>query len=50
MTFSFVIKVLALVLAAFGFVSLWIAVVADVGASLAVTANSLRLSRGRRVT
>ncbi|MFT4036722.1 MAG: heavy metal translocating P-type ATPase [Thermomicrobiales bacterium] len=47
-TFSFVIKVLALVLAAFGFVSLWIAVVADVGASLAVTANGLRLSRARR--
>lgn len=48
-TFSFLIKLLALVLAVFGFVSLWIAVLADVGASLVVTANGLRLSRrGRR--
>lgn len=47
-TFSFLIKLLALVLAVFGFVSLWIAVLADVGASLIVTANGLRLSRGRR--
>jgi Cd2+/Zn2+-exporting ATPase len=46
--FSFLIKVLALVLAAFGFVSLWIAVLADVGASLIVTANGLRLSRRER--
>lgn len=44
-TFSFLIKLLALVLAVFGFVSLWIAVLADVGASLIVTANGLRLSR-----
>ncbi len=47
-TFSFLIKLLALVLAVFGFVSLWIAVLADVGASLIVTANGLRLSRGER--
>ena len=46
--FSFLIKLLALVLAVFGFVSLWIAVLADVGASLIVTANGLRLSRGER--
>ena len=46
--FSFVIKLLALVLAVFGFVSLWIAVLADVGASLVVTANGLRLSRSKR--
>lgn len=47
-TFSFLIKLFALVLAVFGFVSLWIAVLADVGASLIVTANGLRLSRGGR--
>jgi Cd2+/Zn2+-exporting ATPase len=47
-TFSFLIKLLALVLAVFGFVSLWIAVLADVGASLIVTANGLRLSRRQR--
>jgi Cd2+/Zn2+-exporting ATPase len=46
--FSFLIKLLALVLAVFGFVSLWIAVLADVGASLIVTANGLRLSRSER--
>jgi Cd2+/Zn2+-exporting ATPase len=46
--FSFLIKLLALALAVFGFVSLWIAVLADVGASLIVTANGLRLSRGTR--
>lgn len=46
--FSFLIKLLALALALFGFVSLWIAVLADVGASLIVTANGLRLSRGER--
>jgi Cd2+/Zn2+-exporting ATPase len=48
-TFSFVIKLLALVLAVFGFVSLWIAVLADVGASLVVTANGLRLSRSAAI-
>ncbi len=47
-TFAFLIKLLALVLAVFGFVSLWIAVLADVGASLIVTANGLRLSRRER--
>jgi Cd2+/Zn2+-exporting ATPase len=47
-TVAFVIKVLALVFAALGFVNLWIAVVADVGASLAVTLNGLRLARGGR--
>lgn len=43
--FSFVAKLIALVLAAFGFVNLWIAVLADVGSSLVVTGNGLRLSR-----
>jgi Cd2+/Zn2+-exporting ATPase len=47
-TASFIIKLLALILAALGFVSLWIAVVADVGASLAVTLNGLRLARDGR--
>jgi Cd2+/Zn2+-exporting ATPase len=47
--FSLVTKLLALVLAAFGFVNLWIAVAADMGASLAVTANGMRLAlTGRR--
>jgi Cd2+/Zn2+-exporting ATPase len=48
--FSLVTKLLALVLAAFGIVNLWIAVVADMGASLAVTANGMRLALpGRRL-
>ncbi len=47
-TASFIIKLLALILAALGFVSLWIAVIADVGASLAVTLNGLRLARDGR--
>lgn len=45
---SFITKALALVLAAFGFVSLWIAVVADVGTSLAVTLNGMRLAMANR--
>jgi Cd2+/Zn2+-exporting ATPase len=44
-TVSMVTKVLALVLGAFGFVNLWIAVLFDVGTSLLVTANGLRLAR-----
>jgi Cd2+/Zn2+-exporting ATPase len=42
---SLVTKVLALGLGALGFVSLWIAVLVDVGTSLIVTFNGLRLSR-----
>jgi Cd2+/Zn2+-exporting ATPase len=38
----------ALVLAAFGFVNLWIAVAADMGTSLAVTLNGMRLALRRR--
>jgi Cd2+/Zn2+-exporting ATPase len=45
-TISFLIKALALGLGVAGFVSLWIAVAADVGASLLVTLNGLRLLRG----
>ena len=44
-TLSLVIKALALLLGVFGFVSLWIAVLADVGTSLIVTLNGLRLAR-----
>jgi Cd2+/Zn2+-exporting ATPase len=40
---SLVTKGVALVLAAFGIVNLWIAVAADMGTSLAVTANGMRL-------
>jgi Cd2+/Zn2+-exporting ATPase len=45
-TISFLIKAVALGLGVAGFVSLWIAVAADVGASLLVTLNGLRLLRG----
>ena len=41
---SLVTKLLALVLAAFGIVNLWIAVAADMGTSLAVTLNGMRLA------
>ncbi|MGH2560186.1 MAG: heavy metal translocating P-type ATPase, partial [Thermomicrobiales bacterium] len=46
---SLAIKVLALVLGAFGVVNLWTAVAADMGTSLLVTFNGLRLARGRRL-
>jgi Cd2+/Zn2+-exporting ATPase len=42
---SLAIKFLALVLGTAGYVDLWLAVVADMGTSLAVTANGLRLLR-----
>lgn len=45
---SFVIKAVALALGVAGFVNLWIAVAADMGASLLVTANGLRLLRGAK--
>ncbi|MGH2548496.1 MAG: heavy metal translocating P-type ATPase, partial [Thermomicrobiales bacterium] len=45
---SFVIKAVALGLGVAGFVNLWIAVAADMGASLLVTANGLRLLRGAK--
>jgi Zn2+/Cd2+-exporting ATPase len=40
---SLLTKLAALVLAAFGFVNLWIAVAADMGTSLVVTLNGMRL-------
>jgi Cd2+/Zn2+-exporting ATPase len=46
-TLSLVVKVLALVLAIFGVVNLWIAVAADMGTSLLVTLNGLRLAVDR---
>lgn len=42
---SLITKVLALGLGALGFVSLWIAVLVDVGTSLIVTGNGMRLAR-----
>jgi Cd2+/Zn2+-exporting ATPase len=44
-TLSMVTKVAALLLGALGFVNLWIAVLVDVGTSLIVTFNGLRLAR-----
>ncbi len=44
---SLLTKLAALVLAAFGFVNLWIAVAADMGTSLAVTLNGMRLGLRR---
>lgn len=46
-TLSLITKLLALVLGVFGFVSLWIAVIVDVGTSIIVTLNGMRLSRNR---
>jgi Cd2+/Zn2+-exporting ATPase len=43
--FSIVVKAIFLVLAPLGLVSLWLAVFADMGTSLLVTANGLRLFR-----
>jgi Cd2+/Zn2+-exporting ATPase len=42
---SLITKIAALVLGTFGFVNLWVAVLVDVGTSLLVTLNGLRLSR-----
>ncbi|MGE5702007.1 MAG: heavy metal translocating P-type ATPase [Clostridia bacterium] len=44
-TFSLLIKLFALVLIAPGWLTLWIAIFADMGATLIVTLNSLRLLR-----
>ncbi len=44
-TLSLATKLAALLLASFGFVSLWIAILVDVGTSLVVTLNGLRLAR-----
>lgn len=42
---SLATKLAALLLASFGFVDLWIAILADMGTSLVVTLNGLRLTR-----
>lgn len=44
-TLSLITKLAALILGVFGFVSLWIAVVVDVGTSVIVTLNGMRLAR-----
>lgn len=44
-TFSLGIKLLALLLVVPGWLTLWIAIFADMGATLIVTLNSLRLLR-----
>jgi Zn2+/Cd2+-exporting ATPase len=43
--FSIAVKLVFLVLAIFGYTSLWLAIAADTGATLIVTANALRLLR-----
>ncbi|CAA9480410.1 MAG: Lead, cadmium, zinc and mercury transporting ATPase; Copper-translocating P-type ATPase [uncultured Rubrobacteraceae bacterium] len=45
--FSVVVKGLFVLLAPFGLVALWLAVLADMGTSIAVTLNGLRLFRSR---
>ena len=45
-TIALVTKILVLVLAVFGLANLWMAIAADVGTSLLVIANALRLLRG----
>ena len=44
--FALAVKALFLVLALFGYTSLWLAIAADTGATLMVIANALRLLRG----
>ncbi len=46
-TLSLITKLAALILGVFGFVSLWIAVVVDVGTSVIVTLNGMRLARNK---
>jgi Zn2+/Cd2+-exporting ATPase len=43
--FSIAVKLVFLVLAVLGYTSLWLAIAADTGATLIVTANALRLLR-----
>jgi len=45
--FAIAVKLIFLVLAVFGYTSLWLAIAADTGATLIVTANALRLLRAR---
>jgi Cd2+/Zn2+-exporting ATPase len=46
---ALVAKVIVLVLAVFGMANLWMAIAADVGTSLVVIANALRLLGNARV-
>ncbi len=48
-TFALVVKAAFLALALFGYTSLWLAILADTGATLIVIANALRLLRSRKV-
>jgi Zn2+/Cd2+-exporting ATPase len=45
--FSIGVKLLFLLLAVFGYTTLWLAIAADTGTTLLVTANALRLLRHR---
>jgi Cd2+/Zn2+-exporting ATPase len=45
--FSIAVKLVFLVLAIFGYTSLWLAIAADTGATLIVTANALRLLQSK---
>lgn len=47
-TFSLAIKLLALLLVIPGWLTLWIAIFADMGATLLVTLNSLRLLKRKK--
>ncbi len=47
-TFSLGIKLLALLLVLPGWLTLWIAIVADMGATLLVTLNGLRLMKVKK--
>jgi Cd2+/Zn2+-exporting ATPase len=46
--FAIAVKLIFLVLAIFGYTSLWLAIAADTGATLLVSANALRLLRVKR--
>ncbi len=46
--FALGLKALALILVPFGLLTLWIAIIADMGATLLVTFNSLRLIKGKK--
>ena len=45
--FALAVKLLFVVLTLFGFASLWLAIAADMGASLLVISNGLRLTQSR---
>jgi Cd2+/Zn2+-exporting ATPase len=49
-TFALVTKAIVMILAIFNLATLWMAILADVGTTLIVTANALKLLRSGRVT